>query len=64
MPTIRNLVDALKEKTVKVKNEIKFEMAEVLNSMGLDVQVRNQKQKRPPSGDSRPRLPIEGGGVE
>ena len=41
----------------------KFEMAEVLNSMGLDVQVRNQKQKRP-SGDSRPRLPIEGGGIE
>ena len=24
----------------------KFEMAEVLNSMGLDVQVRNQKQKK------------------
>ena len=64
MPTIRNLVDALKEKTVKVKNEIKFEMAEVLNSMGLDVQVRNQKQKGPPSRDSRPKLPIEGGGFE
>ena len=47
-----------------MKNEIKFEMAEVLNSMGLDIQVRNQKQKRPPSRDSRPRLPIEGGGVE
>ncbi|KAL6312749.1 hypothetical protein AAG906_020601 [Vitis piasezkii] len=64
MPTIGNLVDALKEKTVKVKNEIKFEMAEVLKSMGLDVQVWNQKKKGPPSGDSRPRLPIEGGGVE
>ena len=44
MPTIGNLDDALKEKTVKVKKEIKFEMVEVLNSMDLDVQVWNQKQ--------------------
>ena len=64
MPTIGNLDDALKEKTVKVKKEIEFEMAEVLKSMGLDVQVWNQKQNGPPSGDSRPRLPIEGRGVE
>ena len=64
MPTIGNLDDALKEKTVKVKKEIEFEMAEVLKSMGLDVQVWNQKQNGPPSGDSRPMLPIEGRGVE
>ena len=64
MPTIGNLDDALKEKTIKVKKEIEFEMAEVLKSMGLDVQVWNQKQNGPPSGDSRPRLPIEGRGVE
>ena len=35
--TIEGLDDELKEKIIKVKQEIEFEMAEVLKSLGLDV---------------------------
>ena len=37
MSTIGDLDDELKEKIVRVKKEIEFEMAEVLKSLGLDV---------------------------